>query len=56
MQITTVGLFLFAAMGVVATPIVESESNCHDTRNEAGILITYWGVSKHKHSIPQVLT
>lgn len=51
MQIITVVLFLFAAMGAVATPI-ESESFGLDTRAEASTLIKYPGVSKHKHFIP----
>ncbi|KAJ6128123.1 hypothetical protein N7471_009340 [Penicillium samsonianum] len=42
MQITTVALFLFAAMGAVATPI-ESVSNGLDARAEAGILAKYTG-------------
>ncbi|KOC12588.1 hypothetical protein AFLA70_818g000280 [Aspergillus flavus AF70] len=42
MQITTVVLFLFAAMGAVATPI-ESESFGLDTRAEASTLIKYPG-------------
>lgn len=50
MQITTVALFLFAAMGAVATPI-ESVSNGLDARAEAGILAKYTGVSKHQHAI-----
>lgn len=47
-----VGLFFFAAMGVVATPI-KSESNGLDARDEAVILITYWGVSKHNIPYPR---
>ncbi|KAI0904534.1 antifungal protein [Ustulina deusta] len=42
MQIATAALFLFAAVGAVATP-VESNPNSVDVRDGAGILITYTG-------------
>ncbi|OQE36888.1 hypothetical protein PENCOP_c011G02314 [Penicillium coprophilum] len=42
MQITKVALFLFAAMGAMATPI-ESVENGLDARAEAGVLAKYTG-------------
>ncbi|KAH7355634.1 antifungal protein [Pyrenochaeta sp. MPI-SDFR-AT-0127] len=42
MQITTAALMLFAALGVVATPI-DSEPNSIDMRDEVDILIKYSG-------------
>ncbi|KAJ5455444.1 antifungal protein-domain-containing protein [Penicillium sp. IBT 31633x] len=48
MQITTIALFFFAAMGAVANPIaseasIASEANELDARAEAGTLISYSG-------------
>jgi hypothetical protein len=45
MQISAAALFLFAAMGVVATPI-ESTSSSIDARDNSAVLFQHTGVSR----------
>lgn len=50
MRFTAVAVFLFAALGVAATP-TEVDTNGFDARGEAATMITYDGVSKYNSEI-----
>ena len=47
MQFTTVALFLFAAMGVMANPVDNVDGV--EAQDEMGMMVKYTGVSKFEH-------